>query len=286
MTNMPEWHNLQFFTMPELAEVEYFRRQWDPGIGQTLHRIHTHPKARIFQNCPVPALTRTLTQDHLAESHAHGKQLAFRTSRGAWLGLHLGMSGELRLETSSYTPQRHDHLILFTRRSALVFSDPRMFGRVRWHPGPDTPAWWADLPPLPLSPAFTPAHIQAALAQHHRSPLKAVLLNQNHFPGIGNWMADEILWRAGIHPAHPAGSLTPPQLHALWRHTRQVTRDALRVIGQNWGTPPDSWLFNHRWRNGGTCPRSGGPLARSTIAGRTTCWSPQRQKLPRPTARM
>jgi formamidopyrimidine-DNA glycosylase len=40
---------------------------------------------------------------------------------------------------------------------------------------------------------------------------------------------------------------------------------------------PDSWLFNHRWENGGLCPKTGVPLVREEIGGRTTCWSPGRQ---------
>ena len=55
--------------------------------------------------------------------------------------------------------------------------------------------------------------------------------------------------------------------------------DSLRVIGEDWSDPPDSWLFNHRWEKGGRCPRTRGPLSHATIGGRTTCWSPRRQVL-------
>jgi formamidopyrimidine-DNA glycosylase len=48
----------------------------------------------------------------------------------------------------------------------------------------------------------------------------------------------------------------------------------MRVIGTDWGRPPDDWLFNHRWMDGGSCPHTGKPLRREKIAGRTTCWSP------------
>jgi len=111
---------------------------------------------------------------------------------------------------------------------------------------------------------------------------------QERFPGIGNWMADEILWRAAIHPARPAGSLTPDEIKILWRKTREVARDALeKIAGHGGRLPPDlnvnipkSWLFHHRWRDGGRCPKTGVLLERAEIGGRTTCWSPARQKLP------
>ncbi len=102
---------------------------------------------------------------------------------------------------------------------------------------------------------------------------------QERFPGIGNWMADEILWRAAIHPKQAAGSLTVAQTKALYREIRWVCREAMKIIGKNFSDPPDSWLFNHRWEKGGTCPRTGAKLQHATIGGRTTCWSPARQKL-------
>ena len=92
-------------------------------------------------------------------------------------------------------------------------------------------------------------------------------------------MADEILWRAAIHPRQLAGDLSPAQTTALYREIRTVCRDAMRVIGKDWSDPPDSWLFNHRWKKGGTCPHTGAKLQHATIGGRTTCWSPARQKL-------
>jgi len=72
--------------------------------------------------------------------------------------------------------------------------------------------------------------------------------------GIGNWMADEILWRAGIHPKQAAGSLEGAQIKALYHEIRWVCREALRIIGKDFSDPPDSWLFPHRWQKGGTCP--------------------------------
>jgi formamidopyrimidine-DNA glycosylase len=53
------------------------------------------------------------------------------------------------------------------------------------------------------------------------------------------------------------------------------------VIAPAWGDAPDSWLFNHRWKAGGRCPREGcdEPLKRETIRGRTTCWCPRCQDL-------
>ena len=110
------------------------------------------------------------------------------------------------------------------------------------------------------------------LRRHGRAPIKAVLLAQEGFPGIGNWMADEILWRAALHPATPAGHLASAKVCELWRQVRFVSAGAMRIVAKDYSDPPPSWLFRHRWREGGRCPKDGSPLRRETIGGRTTAW--------------
>ncbi len=281
--------------MPELAEVEFFRRRWSAGHGAKVSAVRLHEGKKVFRGCDPRLLARKLTGATLLESETAAKQMLFRfrggglsraESRG-WLGLHLGMSGELRVEPPGYEPTRHDHLVLVQAKRQLVFNDPRMFGSVRFHAGRTPPAWWTRIAPAILAPGFTVAAVAAFLRRRGRAPVKAVLLMQERFPGIGNWMADEILWRAAIHPRRPAGSLTPAEVRALHRECRQVCRLALATIaGRGRTLPPDlnahipqSWLFWHRWADGGRCPRTGRPLVREEIGGRTTCWSPARQRL-------
>ena len=124
-----------------------------------------------------------------------------------------------------------------------------------------------------LTPRFTARAVADFLARRRRAPLKAVLLMQEQFPGIGNWMADEILWRAKLHPATPAGTLATDQTRALWRAVRWVSRTAVKIIQDDWSYP-ESWLFQHRWGSGRHCPRCHAPLERASIGGRTTCWCP------------
>ena len=164
-------------------------------------------------------------------------------------------------------------------KRALVFEDPRMFGRVQFAVSEEAPKWWADLPPDLLSEAFTVEELAKFLKRRAKAPMKAVLLMQERFPGIGNWMADEILWRAAIHPRQAAGMLSAAQVKALYREIRWVCRESLRIVGEKWDDFPKSWLFPYRWKKGGTCPRTGVKLQHATIGGRTTCWSPARQKL-------
>lgn len=269
--------------MPELAEVEFMRGRWGAGLGERIVAVETHPRARVFRGVDLRALATTAAGATLRASFRTGKQMLFELEPAGWLGLHLGMTGELRVEAATYSAEKHDHLLFRQSGRALVFSDARMFGAVTWTPGAEPPGWWRGRPPEIIEPGFTRAHLRAFLARRARAPIKAVLLMQDMFPGIGNWMADEVLWRARIHPGRPAGGLTEAESGTLHRELRYVCRQALRSVGRggpdgSWGDPPRGWLFHERWAEGGTCPRTGVSLVRETIGGRTTCWSPGVQK--------
>lgn len=266
--------------MPELAEVEYYRKQWSRGVKQEILSVHLHADKRVFRGTNVAALQKTLRGATLLGSETHGKQMLFRFSKGGWLGLHLGMSGALRLEAADTEPLKHDHLVLHQARQNLVFSDPRQFGRVLFHHGDDVPAWWSDRPAEILSRQFTVNFMRDFLARHARAPIKGVLLMQSGFPGIGNWMADEILWQAKVHPATPAGKVRQTKIKTLHDKTQFVCRISLGTVGKNDGDLPKSWLFHHRWNRGGKCPIHGSGLKREEIGGRTTCWCPICQRPP------
>ena len=275
--------------MPELAEVEYYRKLWNPGLKKKVSEVLLHPRSRNFRDCNTKALRQRLRGSILHSSEAKGKQLLFRFSGNNWLGIHLGMSGKLscvQLTSSrrnglvAFKQDKYDHLVLVQSRQALVFSDYRMFGRIRFQNSLEIPKWWESIPPALTSKAFDRDALRTYLARRRKSSIKAVLLAQERFPGLGNWMVDEILWRARIRPHCPAGRIEGKKLNDLFTAIKEVCRDALDVIGEDWSNPPDTWLFNHRWEEGGRCPKTGKPLRRETISGRTTCWSPAWQRWP------
>ena len=267
--------------MPELAEVEFFRKQWNPGLDETVSRVALHENARIFRETSPALIRRRLKEERFLSSFTHGKNLLFRFSGGGWLGGHLGMTGSLRTEPMrDFEPGKHDHLVVFLETVALVFCDPRMFGRIRFEvSGDHPPDWWRELPPEVLDSGFTKSRLFAFLQRRKKTPIKTLLLDQAMFPGIGNWMADEICWRLKWHPARLAGTLSETESADLWRTVRKVARQAIEVIGADWSDPPDTWLFNHRWEKDHPCPRKGCgvDLVRADLRGRTTCWCPRCQ---------
>lgn len=268
--------------MPELAEVEFFRKQWNSGLQQKILRVHVYAQKRVFRGQKVNTLLRYLPGKTLRSSHTHGKQMLFRLGPEGWLGIHLGMTGKLSTQPVDHTPGPHDHLILRMRHHSLVYQDPRLFGRIRFQVSSTPPDWWNQLPPAILSSQFHLSRLRGICQRRRKTPLKALLLRQECFPGIGNWMADEILWQIRLHPRTKGESLDAAHLRRLHTHLRKICRQALQTIGKNWSDPPKSWLFSHRWKAGGFCPRCHARLHREPVGGRTTCWCPACQPpLPR-----
>jgi formamidopyrimidine-DNA glycosylase len=264
--------------MPELAEVEFYRRQWDPGLGQRIARVQLHARKRIFRGSNSRALAGELTGSRYLRSFAWGKQMLFEFSGGNWIGIHLGMTGKLRVEPPGFGPENHDHLVLHQAKRALVFRDARLFGRVRFHHGESAPPWWRAGGPEIVSAQFDRKFLEEFLSRHRRAPIKAVLLLQPGFAGIGNWMADEILWRARIIPLTAAGVLTAAQRTRLFRETQFVASEALRIVSPDFGDLPRDWLIHQKWKRDGVCPRHGTPLRKAMIGGRTTAWCAKCQR--------
>jgi formamidopyrimidine-DNA glycosylase len=153
----------------------------------------------------------------------------------------------------------------FADGGRLMLVDPRRLGRVRLNPpveqlGPD-------------AQFITPAQFRAALAAGTTEPVKARIMDQRRIAGIGNLLADEILWRARMHPARAAHSLTAAEVTRLLRATRDTVRAALRDGGVHTLT-----IIAHRHR-GGACPRDLAPMATGTVGGRTSWWCSAEQLL-------
>jgi len=93
--------------MPELAEVDYFRKVWNPGLKHCVGAVEIHEKKRIFRGIDARRFIKSLVGAKLERSESRGKQMLFvakkdRAKEHVWLGIHLGMTGELRIEKPGF----------------------------------------------------------------------------------------------------------------------------------------------------------------------------------------
>jgi formamidopyrimidine-DNA glycosylase len=188
------------------------------------------------------------------------------------------MTGKTHVESTDFQPGKYDHLVLYQRDRALVFTDPRQLGQVRFHHGKQEPDWWRNRPPEIDSREFDRQFLDRFLDRHRKAAIKAALLMQNGFPGIGNWMADEILWRAEVLPSKRIRKLSATERAAIFRQTKWVVRRSLETLGKDFSDPPKNWLIHQKWKRGGICPIHRTPLRHATVGGRTTAWCARCQK--------
>ena len=269
--------------MPELAEVEVYRRLAEHVVGRTIAEVVAPDAWYLKRGLTAEAAVDALAGRRITAARRIGKLLLLDTDGGApsarggggpggpAIGLRFGMSGRLLVDghaaltdlmyASNRELEKWDRFALRFDRGDLRLRDPRRLGGVELDP-PE-----ARLGPDAL--AVTPSALVTALRS--TAPLKARLMDQSRLAGVGNLAADEALWRAGLDPARPANSLTPNEQRRLHRHLKATMADLLSRGGSHTGD-----LVPER-RPGGVCPKDGTPLVRRTVGGRTTWSCPRHQ---------
>ena len=109
--------------MPELAEVEFFRRQWDPGLNQNIIAVQLHPRKRIFRGTNPREMVSWLIGRRFLRSFARGKQILFEFSGRNWIGIHLGMTGKLRIEAQDDAIKEPGKIGLWSKADAVSSFD-------------------------------------------------------------------------------------------------------------------------------------------------------------------
>lgn len=261
--------------MPELPEVEAYRRLAAAALGRPVAGVDAPDAWFLKGGLDAGSAAAALTGRTFTGVRRRGKLLLLDTSGGGpVLGLRFGMTGRLVVDgragvdrllySSAAGLSTWDRFsVRFADGGDLRVHDPRRLGGVLLDP--DESRLGADV----LS--VTPAGLRAAMGRS-TAPLKARLMDQAHLAGVGNLLADETLWRAGLDPHRPAGSLTPAEMRRLHRHLRAAVDDLIARGGSHSGD-----LMPAR-TPGGTCPRDGAPLSRATVGGRTTWWCPAHQR--------
>lgn len=258
--------------MPEIIEVEAYRRAISATEGRTIARVHAPDEWFAKGGTTTDALRLELTGARIKEARRIGKLVIVDTD-GPRLGLRFGMTGKIVVDGAMpidhllYDSPRHEPAwdrfgLQFEGGGSMVLRDPRRLGGVQLDPDE------SRLGPDALS--LTLGQLHKALASSTVA-LKARLLDQHRIAGLGNLLVDEALWRARISPVREAGSLDASETARLHR----AVRTTLRVLGQRGGSHTGD-LQPARVR-GGCCPRDGAALRREQVGGRTTYWCPEHQ---------
>ena len=278
--------------MPELPEVEHARRvAHEALVGRLIERARVQDDRIVFEGATPRTFARRLRGRTVVGTDRHGKQFWIELDQGPCLMVHLGMTGALRqpaddplaLEGApaepdrSWPPRFWKLLLELDGGGALAFTNTRRLGRLRLADDPRAVAPVAGLGFDPLLALPRPTAFRDLL-RRRRGAIKGVLLDQGFAAGVGNWIADEVLYQAAIDPRRSVTSLSDAEVEALRKALRTVIRKAVAVDARK-DRFPRNWLFHHRWgKQEGSTTARGEPIEFLTVAGRTTAWVPARQR--------
>lgn len=288
--------------MPELPEVETVRRGLVPVMERQV--IAQAAVNRADLRWPFPErMADRLTGARIVGLRRRSKYILADLSTGETLLIHLGMSGRMLIsapETGRETlsefhhthpaPQKHDHVVFDMENGARVtFNDARRFGAMDLMPTARTDAHplLSGLGPEPLGNGFDDAYLAAKL-KGKNTPVKSALLDQRLVAGLGNIYVCETLYRARVHPAVLAGSLTRDQIAQMVPIIRDVLAEAITAGGSSLRdyrqADGELGYFQHSFqaygREGEPCLTAGctAVIARIVQSGRSSFFCPTCQR--------
>jgi formamidopyrimidine-DNA glycosylase len=243
--------------VPELPEVERARQTLESALGRRIVAVDDSDSYVCRPHAPGE-IAAALTGHTVVTAHRRGKFMWLETEDGPVVGLHLGMAGRIVVDPEDESPWDRFGL-KFEDGGRLVLRDRRRLGRAVLNPdfshvGPDAAVVGRE-------------DFRRRIGAGHTA-IKARLLNQGAISGIGNLLADQILWQARISPLRSTSDLSIDDLDRLRRELRAAVRSAIRKGGAHTGN------FIAARRRDGTCPRDRHPLERDQVGGRTTYWCP------------
>lgn len=271
--------------MPELPEVETVARDLRPLIvGRTLVGLTRSRKA--LRQSWSKAWESKLVARRVEAVLRRGKWLLLELDGGAFLVVHLGMTGRFTVVPPAAPAEPHTHLVFrLDNAHELRFRDARRFGSVTYFA--DRPSWETFLAtrlgPEPWDLAA--AAFREAL-RGTRRPIKAVLLDQTVVAGVGNIYADEACFAARLDPRRLGQLLRPAEADRLLQSVRAVLGRAIEMkgstirdyVGGAGGPGGYQDEFRVYGRAGEPCPRCGTAIEVVRLAGRSTHFCPKCQK--------
>jgi formamidopyrimidine-DNA glycosylase len=279
--------------MPELPEVETMVRGLRPALeGRRLRSITVHDPF-LLQECTAAELER----------RGRGAKVSTVSRRGKWVVIALGGRGGMIVIQPRMTggfrlvpPDRPEHVRVTFRVdgpfATIWFCDTRRLGKVAWYSSADEAALAFDRSHGPDALEIACDDLAGRLGRTNRA-IKPAIMDQKVLAGIGNIYADEILFRARLHPERRASGISAAEVARLHQAIGSVLAEAIEaegstfdsgyrtVLGLDGGFLSQNAMYG---RAGQPCPSCQTPVVKMKfvgLIGRSTYLCPTCQRAPR-----
>lgn len=272
--------------MPELPEVE-IRRQYleTSSLYQPISHIEVEDKKLLTTE--YATLSNTLIGRQFTGTDRVGKNLFVLTDApDVIVHMHFGMTGDLQYYNATLDRPRFARIVFeFSSGFNLGFLCPRKFERIGLIDDIGAFLQQKKIGKDGLSISLPELNERV---RRKKAFVKPVLLDQGVVAGLGNWIVDEVLFQALVHPEQRANTLTDVQMIRLHEAIRLVLATAIRheatyrdfpngflIHVREWDNSPYDDVEAHKF-----CPRCSTRIERSVVGGRTTFFCPKEQKVP------
>lgn len=221
--------------MPELPEAEVVAGQIRTAlIGARLTDCWVGRKDMVREG--ITSLS-WYTGAVVQQVQRHGKSVAIRFVKDQavrYVVAELGMTGLLLFSSVQIRHPQHVHVrMTFSggREPEVRYWNPRRFGRLSLLDQEGLDRYVARR--FGCDPLTVSLEDFCRLIKSRRGRLKPLLMQQQAVAGIGNIYANEILFRAGLHPNVPADRLSAARVERLFHVTREVLHSAIACGGSS-----------------------------------------------------
>ncbi|KAL1298058.1 formamidopyrimidine-DNA glycosylase-like isoform X2 [Arachis hypogaea] len=277
--------------MPELPEVEAARRAVEDNcVGKKIVKCIVADDPKVIDGVSPSELQASVVGKTIVAARRKGKNMWLQLDSPPFPSFQFGMAGAIYIKGVAVTkykrsavndeedwPSKYSKFFIELGDGLeLSFTDKRRFARVRLLKDPTSVPPISELGPDALLEPMTLEEFTESLHKK-KTEIKPLLLDQSFISGIGNWVADEVLYQARIHPRQTATSLSDESCAALHKSIKEVIQYAVEVDAEC-SCFPLEWLFHFRWGKK-TGKISGKQIDFITAGGRTTAYVPELQKL-------
>ncbi|VAH24551.1 unnamed protein product [Triticum turgidum subsp. durum] len=278
--------------MPELPEVEAARLALEEHcVGKRIVRCSAAEDTKVIDGVAPSRLEAALVGRTIAAARRKGKNLWLVLDSPPSPSFQFGMAGAIYIkgvELSKYKrsavspteewPSKYSKLFVeLDDGLEFSFTDKRRFAKIRLLDNPEAVPPISELGPDALCEPMQLDDFVQSFGRKN-APIKALLLDQSFMSGIGNWMADEVLYQARIHPMQTSSKISKEKCKALHRCIKEVIEKSVEV-GADSNEFPENWIFHSREKKPGKAFVDGKKIDFVTVGGRTSAYVPELQML-------
>ncbi|XP_009338523.2 formamidopyrimidine-DNA glycosylase isoform X1 [Pyrus x bretschneideri] len=283
--------------MPELPEVEAARRAVEEHcVGKKITKALIADDSKVIDGVSRADFEASLLGKTIVSAHRKGKNMWLCLDSPPFPSFQFGMAGAVYIkgvavtkykrsavkDTDEWPSKYSKFFVELDDGLEFSFTDKRRFARVRLLKDPTSVPPISELGPDALLEPMTVDELFECFSKK-KIAIKTLLLDQSVISGIGNWVADEVLYQARIHPEQGAASLSKENCAALHKSIKEVLEKSLEV-GADSSQFPSDWIFHSREKKPGKAFVDGKKIEFITVGSRTSAFVPELQKLSGPQA--